>query len=555
MMIHKICKKFQNVTGHFMLILAAMLVVSALPCPAHEPPAGENILSRESLREDLQQLLCILDQSHPDPYLHAGGRIAFHRHYNKIWEDIPPTGWTQEYFHQRLMPLLASIGDSHTALLPLSSVRDGAGLPFIFKVVEQELFVTGVSHHSLTGCLGAQVKAIAGLTLGELLKRQARLRGCENPYTRMLFLIFRSLNGIRGLQTLIPEWAPDQPLTLSLELAGGEFEEISLKLPLETEPPCYLPSGITLPSGNGAEFSWGFVNGGHETALLLISGMDGYRERFEYLKAAGYQNIETEALEAYKRFNADEAPRAWDDLLAKIPSAGECFADMVRALKKQNSRNLIIDLRQNSGGSSIMSDILIYMLFGEQAALHQIEGYSIIKDSPLLRTQYKRQALSPPDGYDFLREDHYRAHQHEVSTLEGRGWNTMPSFWKLIECGNFKEKQLNGIRILVLSSPSTYSSGFNLLTALKSMGAETIGTPSAQAPNNFGDALAFTLGKSGLKGYVSFKQILTYPDDPAIGTLLPVDHPLTVARYLGFGRDPNSEVLLALEMVGRGREE
>ena len=120
----------------------------------------------------------------------------------------------------------------------------------------------------------------------------------------------------------------------------------------------------------------------------------------------------------------------------------------------------------------------------------------------------------------------------------------------------YRSGRFNGIytpqNVVVLCSPLTYSSGFNLMTALSKKGATIVGTPSAQPGNNFGDSLILQLKNTGIQAFVAFKQLVSFPDDPEKGRLFPIDHPLTFAKLASTGFDPNAEVLLALEVIASG---
>ena len=95
----------------------------------------------------------------------------------------------------------------------------------------------------------------------------------------------------------------------------------------------------------------------------------------------------------------------------------------------------------------------------------------------------------------------------------------------------------------------TFSSGFNVLSGLHSLGAVTVGTPSAQPPNNFGDMLLFELRHTGIQAGVSHKWVVAFPDDPELGRCLEPQVPLTFEYLAASGFDPNTEVLLALEAL------
>ena len=85
-----------------------------------------------------------------------------------------------------------------------------------------------------------------------------------------------------------------------------------------------------------------------------------------------------------------------------------------------------------------------------------------------------------------------------------------------------------GHRTWSYSAPLGHTAqGFTMLAALKGFGATVVGTPSAHAGNNFGDSLLFQLPNTLLRGAVSFKQNVTFPDDPDKGRCLIPDVLLT----------------------------
>jgi hypothetical protein len=71
-------------------------------------------LARWALREDLRQLSRLIEDAHPDPYTHGGGRIAFHRRVRAIDAAIPDEGLTPRAFLRRVRSMVASVRDGHT---------------------------------------------------------------------------------------------------------------------------------------------------------------------------------------------------------------------------------------------------------------------------------------------------------------------------------------------------------------------------------------------------------------------------------------------------------
>jgi hypothetical protein len=57
----------------------------------------------------------------------------------------------------------------------------------------------------------------------------------------------------------------------------------------------------------------------------------------------------------------------------------------------------------------------------------------------------------------------------------------------------------------------------------------------------------FQLKNSGLRGYVSHKLFLDFPENPALGYLLRPHRELTYEDLIRYRFDPNASILLALE--------
>jgi hypothetical protein len=104
--------------------------------------------------------------------------------------------------------------------------------------------------------------------------------------------------------------------------------------------------------------------------------------------------------------------------------------------------------------------------------------------------------------------------------------------------------------VLVLVSPWTSSSGLDMTLYLYRAGATLVGTPSAQAPNSFGNLLEWRLDNSGIEGEVSSSFDIAFGDDPMLGRVLSVHRPLTYEYLASHGFDPNATFLLALEPLG-----
>jgi hypothetical protein len=101
----------------------------------------------------------------------------------------------------------------------------------------------------------------------------------------------------------------------------------------------------------------------------------------------------------------------------------------------------------------------------------------------------------------------------------------------------------------VLVNSGTYSSGFTMARHLYLAGASLVGTPPAQASNCFGECIPWKLAHSSIEGVVSVSYFNQFPDDPEVGRILPVHHPLTYETLASYGFDPNAEYLYALDLI------
>ena len=97
---------------------AQVVVPLALVFATGIPHAEHGLLNKELLIEDVRQLADILESTHPDPYRHGGGRIAFHRRLHVV---LTEAGVVQRGTHSELIGqpgLYAELSNAQTGLLP-----------------------------------------------------------------------------------------------------------------------------------------------------------------------------------------------------------------------------------------------------------------------------------------------------------------------------------------------------------------------------------------------------------------------------------------------------
>jgi len=504
----------------------------------------DRIFTQQELMHDARQLASILEQSHPDPYIIGGGKIAFQRRLQRLLEDIPSAGMSAEEFYPLLLPFVAALRDGHTALLtPQIGGPPKPGLPLDFKIIDESLAVARAVHKDNTNLRGALLLGVEGVPLPELVQRQNNLRGIENVYGT-LALLTRSLGTGRGLQNLFPERTDDAKIRVTLRLAGGDIRDFLL-----------------LPDMSRSDVAWNFLDKNGKTALLKVDDMSGYREACEDWIASGMSEGVDMARAAYQKFHGQAAPEQVEDILAGIPSATDVFKDLVAAMKRAGTTHLIVDLRENTGGNDLMVRMLLYFLFGKESMVSYDKGFQISRYSELYFQVYANASMEEINrnrtlplqigDYDFSAERAGSEAINPAALLNEADENlkVTPTFYKVFS-QELYENFYRPPHLVVLSSAWTYSSGFTMLAALEGLGATVVGTPSAHAGNNFGDSLLFQLTNTQLRGAVSFKRNVTFPDDPEKGRCLTPDIMLTHEKWASLNFDPNAEVLLAIESFG-----
>jgi hypothetical protein len=541
--------------------IAAVLTVLAAACapPAPAPrrpqskaqalapdkPGRPGAFSRQQLVEDTRELARIIEETHPDPYTGGGGRIAFHRRLHRVLNAIPDGGMSREEFYRLLRPFVAGVGDAHTNLTRgygVDSRRPG-GVPLGLKVVEESLVVTRIErqHGDL---LGSRLVAVEGVPLAELAARQRQLQGIDNQYHALHVLATRSLVYTPYLQDLIPAWTGVGTICVDLRRPDGREVSVELRQPGENPAWATPPSRVVLPAPGASGFRRAFLkppDGGQEIAYVRFRHMSGYLETREQR----------------------------DPILSKIVrplSATAEFRELVVEMKRRGTQTLVLDSRGNPGGNSLMSEILVYYVYGKEKLLEMagvgtgehgafrysrlyfadrpsesLEAINRGRAVPLVEGDYDF-AWSYVDGKPIARRSAPEGEPPMVKFLR-----LSPTFRAEYDAGTYSGYYLPK-RVIVLCDSGTLSAGFSVVVEFWRLGATSVGTPPAQAPNSYGAAAVFRLRHTGLEGMVPMISAAHFPDDPSKAHVLPVDHLLTYEQFASYRFDPNAEYLYALTL-------
>ncbi len=522
-------------------------------------------ISRDFLVHDVRQMASILEEAHPDPYVHGGGKIAFHRKMQTLIHAIPEDGLTKTEFYRHLCPLLAAVRDGHTALWEPYSLNNTSpgGVPLHFQAVEDFLYVAGVLDPAHRQFIGSRLVSVESVPLDELLRRQARIKGCDNEYQVMRNLGYDgSLWHKERLRHLLPEWGGGSIHVVLMSPNGHESE---LALPPNDAGQDQIitaATSVTLPSTEKSNYVYRFMNEGKKTVLLVLENMYTYRESFEMELVLQGSRRTGLARQLYEKYNGQSPPLAYEDVIAGIPSATELCRELVQVMRENGTDNLIIDLRRNQGGNAFISSIFFYFLHGKETLISFSDRRSIFirKYSPFFWKQYpdwkiedinKHQRIQltehdydfsgyPEHGSNLSRAESIRIIEEEASMAK--------TFWEEYQSGEYSGYYCPR-NVLILCSPVTNSSGYAFMYDHWAAGGKVVGIPSSQAGNSFGAWVGFQLDYSRLKGGVSHLYATHFRDNPEMGRVFRPDYEMTYDDLKTFDFDPNAEVLYALRLV------
>lgn len=518
---------------------------TAAPAPTASAATRPGAFTRAQLLEDARELARTIEDTHPDPYLNGGGRLAFHRRLHRVLNAIPDEGMTRDEFYRLVRPFVAAVGDMHTGFLGgyTTDARRPGGVPLRLSVVEELLVVRGVEREH-EQYLGAKLLSVEGVPVAELAARQRQLQGVDNQYHALQLLAERSLAFRPYMLDLLPEWKDTSHVRVELQRQDGKVDAVVLEQPRANAVEVNPPSRVALPKPDESGFKAAFLkapSSEREVAYIRFAHMGGYRE-------------------------TREQRRPLASLLTRPRSATDAFRTLVTDMKARGTDTLILDVRDNHGGNSLISEMLVYFLYGKDELL-RMAGVGTGENAPFRYSRLyfedrpdesladinKGRAVPLVEGdYDFSWS---YVNGRPIARIAGpereppivKFMRLSPTFRAEFDAGTYAGYYAP-TRVVVLCSAGTMSAGFSVVAEFDFFGALTVGTPSSQAPNSYGAAAVFTLTHTGLRGMVPMVAATHFADDPSKARVLPLDYPMTYERLAEYRFDPNAEYLYALTL-------
>ena len=323
----------------------------------------------DSIVADFNEFVRLLEETHPDPYTNYGGRPFFRRaametRFSLILDSVTSTDELSRRIRQFLIPLQ----DGHTGIEGSfgfdSDEHDNICAPVSFSPISDGVIIVSISSE-YKDLLGSRLIAIEGIPFKKVCEDLAQNFTAENEIGRITHFCFVSSLGFGALKKVLPDMRQDsityqiltpdgKPMDLTLPIiqafGGGDKHLASVE---EAQP---LP-----PQKN---LSYMFVDDKKNTMYFRSSQIMA-RDALEYIRSNG-MGLDQYLSRVYYSFNDDEMPQDVDEALARIPSFSDEFDKMLQQMKKNKSKNLIIDLRGNGGGYTPIVIPTLYQMWGDK---------------------------------------------------------------------------------------------------------------------------------------------------------------------------------------------
>jgi hypothetical protein len=387
-----------------------------------------------------------------------------------------------------------------------------------------------------------------------LARRIGRLTPVENEYGA-----YNTLSAGIALHRLTTQLIPGvgESVVVELEIAPGRTTTITLDY-ISPEEYAALPKAVQ-PQWEAIDeskyMSYSFLDKGRRAMYFRLASI-GSREQFLYMKASGMAGMEGYLKDYYARFLKREMPTDIDDAIAAAPSLAATFRAMLTEMKQTEAPYLIIDLRNNGGGTTPIVYSTLYQLWGDRYFETDMGVQFYAMYSPLYAQKYgmtfdefnaQRGGSIEPGEYSF--DDDV---PDTRPVVERRNDWLASSFGGDVE-GVVADLDGHPVytprQVFVITNYATFSAAFHYAFYLWKMGATVVGVPSSQAPNAFMDGTPFELPYTDLKGVISSSAQLFLPsDDPRAKVFWP-DIMLSPDDYRRYGFDRHAELLYLMDYL------
>lgn len=428
---------------------------NAFPIPILYTDKAGNLYQNE-----VMNLLAFIKEFHPLPLVDEAAFTCFETYAEALCDKLD--GWMERpAFQVELNRWLTLLRDAHTFLI----LDDTSLYPFTLRYYEGSFYFRNLPD-SVPDCTGKELIAINGRAVDSLIQELMVYVPSENQVkaciTGSFFMNHKAFLNALGIDT-------DRDIRFMFA-DGGEVR---------------LPSSLD----KGAA-------GSHQVKQVLHPVTARRNEPFHYQITGDTCYFQFNAM--IDKFSYWQGCRLMqvspDKAVAdSLPLFADFLDEMARAMAVHNVNRLVIDMRYNGGGNSVLGDVLLEFLGVSFQDIRPFRSY--IRVSDFLQTCYP--ALFIRDKYESMRGKLVEQNQ-VMNDLAA----DMPK----------PSSRFHG-EVTFIQGQNTFSSANYLLTLIKDNALfPIIGTPTSQRPTCFGDVLCVELPYTQTKGYISHSYFVR-PDE------------------------------------------
>ncbi|MCK9617009.1 MAG: S41 family peptidase [Lentimicrobiaceae bacterium] len=523
-------------------LVLILLLISTLKIQAQQTENSNIYLM------DFDYFIENLIATHPDPFTAFGNEIGFYGEKQKIKEEIKKIS-TDDEFVFILNKFVSRLEDGHTFINKSSKSKNSEvkNLPVSFKVASDKLFVQNTTKE-YKSLIGKPVVSINNIPIDSLLAKVKLYYPTENISGSYFNLI-----NILKSNVSAQEFFDDNLNTLKLTFKGADSVQSVVISYVDTLNWLTQESSVTIPNQNGW-INCSMIGKDKKIAYFQWNSMVS-RELLEHIVQENPKNIEGSLQWIYGGMLRDKRTGDVKKDINQIPAVYEQFYLMLQEMKVKGSKYLIIDLRNNNGGYTSLTEPLLYILFGEKYLNFDFNAEYIVKMSPLFLRKYgiTIDQYNNSNNTDYMIGDYIssdfgniqgNSHAEKVEHVE----NGYYGFGK-----DFVRKSINlncKPQIVILTSINTFSAAYHFTYFLKRIGnTKIIGVAPRQAGNSFMESTPFELPNTKITGSISNSVQILYKKDTETGKLLHPDFEMTWKEFSEYQFNKDAEVLKAIELI------
>lgn len=341
------------------------------------------LLRKVEMLEDLRFVADTIEQVHPDPFVRCGGRIRFYQRLRAIGKALPAEMSSTD-FAIELGRVTAVIGDGHTAIHTHNAAPEVASFPIEFTVIESELVVTAIQPDH-AHALGERLASANGIPVSTLLERLRDFVSVDNEVA-LATTLARCLGSPSWVRRLTRPTDPSTSMRLGFSSPGAP--PLILTPGRDDADLAKPPTTIELPDFGRATMGWAVMPGSAETIYLRVRICADYREAYELMAKLGTLTTADPFLARRFGDRANSDGTIDPDLLHEVPAAGAMLGDLCDHARAIGSKRVIVDVRGNPGGQSIISRLLVLAWFGYDTAIRANPAYTVPRISPRLQMHW-----------------------------------------------------------------------------------------------------------------------------------------------------------------------